>query len=447
MEQSFLLQRYRLLLQRDALTSGGSCRRRLTKVLAGICLVVAAAATCSHAQEASASRSVDAFVIVHIRPIDEAEIEGRLTALDAESLAITRADGNTRSWPLSEIRSWHISRRGPTSAAAPPVVLLANDDCLHGTVEAADEDVMSVLWTAVDPPQTLSVPLEAVRSFVVRHPEDELAQIKYRRLWALSQPKIDVLYSTENAHVQGEFLGLAEGNAQLKNSLGVIRTPVTNIIAVVMNSDMVSLPYPVEPYSLVSFADGTRLSMVSLRLDEEGRLSGRTAWGNEISFPLGAVARVQFLGERVIPLMDLEPQAYTFTPYLTERHPLVINRNVKGGRLQLRGETYATGLGVASKSDVTYDLTDGGYDRFEAVVGVDDMTGGLGDVVFAVEVDGARVYESGPVSGKSSPAPVGPISVAGAGQLKLIVDFGRLGNIQDFTNWCDPVLIKPARQE
>lgn len=419
----------------------------MTAVILRIGLAIALMPNVTQAQDVPVPTSADAAAMVQIRPIDEAEIEGRLTALDPEKLAISRVNGETRMWRLSEIRSWDVSRRAPTSAAAPPVVLLANDDCLYGTVESADEDTLHVRWTAVDPPQTLTVPLETVRSFVFRSPEGELAQMKYRRLWALSTPKADVLYSTENTQVRGEFLGLAEGNTQIKNALGIIQTPVTNIIAVVMNSDLLSLPQPEGPYSLVSLADGSRLSLVALRLEGEGRLSGRTGWGSEISLPLNAIARVQFLGDRVISLIDIEPEAYKFTPYLTERYPLVVNRNVKGGRLQLRGETYAAGLGVASKSEVTYDLTDGGYDRFEAVVGVDDITGGLGDVVFSVEVDGERVYDSGALSGQRPAVTVGPISVAGAAQLKLIVDFGRLGNIQDFANWCDPVLIKPPKQD
>ena len=152
--------------------------------------------------------------------------------------------------------------------------------------------------------------------------------------------------------------------------------------------------------------------------------------------------KLQFLGDRVIAVSELAPDRYSFTPYLTEVHPLVRNRNVRGGPLQIRKIGYATGLGMHSESSVTYDLSDSGSTEFRAVVGVDDVTEGQGSVIFAVSVDGRRVYESASLDGGSPAQPVGPIDISGARELTLIVKFGRFANISDVADWCDAVLIK-----
>ncbi len=390
---------------------------------------------------------------VKVRPIDGAAVRGRLTSLDEQSLSLRDESGAEQSWDRSELRAISVTP-SPQAVAetppaetspveTPPVVLLANDDVLCGTVISADEDTLTVAWRGVDPPQQVTLPLEVVRSFALQQPDDELHQIRLRRIWALLEPQADRLVSTGNTHFDGEFLGLSDGQLQLKTSLGIVRASEMDVVAVVMNSELVTRPETDGPYLVVSFRDGSRVSLDSHRLADDGRLTGRTVWGVEISFPLDRVTGVLFLGDRVISLAGLTPAAYVFTPYLTQKHPLVANRNVKGGRLRLRGRMYATGLGVSSKAEVTYDLSDGGYQRFETVVGVDDLTDGGGDVLFAVEVDGRRVYESKPLDGRSPAATIGPLDVTGARTLKLIVEFGRFANIQDVADWCDPVLIKP----
>ncbi len=387
---------------------------------------------------------------VLVRPIDGAAVRGRLTSLDKQSLSIRDESGAEQSWSRSELRELSVTPSPPAvaetlSIETPPVVLLANGDVLCGTVTSADEDTLTLAWSGVDPTQEVTLPLEVVRSFALQQPEDELDRIRLRRIWALLEPHADRLVSTGNTHFDGEFLGLADGQLRLKTSLGVALAPEKEVVAVVMNSELLSRRKVDGPYLVVSFHDGSRVSLESLRFAGEGRLAGRTVWGVDLSFRLDRATGVLFLGDRVIPLAGLTPAGYEFTPYLTQKHPLVTNRNVKGGRLRLRGRTYAIGLGVFSKSEVTYDLTDGGYERFESIVGVDDMTGGGGDVLFAVEVDGRRVYESKLLNGRSPAETVGPLDVAGATTLKLIVEFGRFANIQDVADWCNPVLIKPRK--
>jgi hypothetical protein len=94
-----------------------------------------------------------------------------------------------------------------------------------------------------------------------------------------------------------------------------------------------------------------------------------------------------------------------------------------------------------SASRLTYDLA-GGYEWFEALVGLDDRTGRQGSVRVAVLVDG-RPQEAGDgdLAGCGPPRPL-RVRVAGARELTLVVRFGCRGDVQDHVDWAEARLIK-----
>jgi hypothetical protein len=90
--------------------------------------------------------------------------------------------------------------------------------------------------------------------------------------------------------------------------------------------------------------------------------------------------------------------------------------------LTLNGVRYRKGLGTQTPSEVVYAL-DGGYATFEALVGVDDATrvsAAFEGAVFAVSVDGKKVFSSEPLKPGQKGLPV-QVSCAGAKELRLTV--------------------------
>ncbi|WP_199814362.1 NPCBM/NEW2 domain-containing protein, partial [Streptomyces sp. NRRL WC-3774] len=81
---------------------------------------------------------------------------------------------------------------------------------------------------------------------------------------------------------------------------------------------------------------------------------------------------------------------------------------------------YAHGVTVHGRSSVTIDLnrTCSAYD---AMVGVDDMTLGLGKVYFSVYADGVRLWRSGLVEGGDPAVPV-HVNLAGHRTVRLVVE-------------------------
>jgi hypothetical protein len=104
----------------------------------------------------------------------------------------------------------------------------------------------------------------------------------------------------------------------------------------------------------------------------------------------------------------------------------------------------ATGFGVTSGTTQTWNLA-GEFNQFRATVGIDDATQGAGSVVCKVVVDGSVAWESDQLTGKSAAVEIPPVDLSGADSLSLVVETADRGNVLDYANWCEPVLLrKPA---
>ncbi|WP_371584219.1 sigma-70 family RNA polymerase sigma factor [Streptomyces sp. NBC_01314] len=86
----------------------------------------------------------------------------------------------------------------------------------------------------------------------------------------------------------------------------------------------------------------------------------------------------------------------------------------------IAGRRYGNGVTVHGHSSVTIDLNRrcGSYNAF---VGVDDLTHGLGEVYFSVYGDGVRLWKSGPVRGGDPAVPV-RVSLSGRETVRLVVE-------------------------
>ncbi|CAA9312647.1 CBM51 [uncultured Leptolyngbya sp.] len=93
-----------------------------------------------------------------------------------------------------------------------------------------------------------------------------------------------------------------------------------------------------------------------------------------------------------------------------------------GRALTLGGTAYRKGLGVHSGSEVDYAL-DGQYNTFSSDVGVDEEVGSKGSVSFQVWADGAKLYDSGVMTGDTATKTLN-VDVSGKQQLKLITTNG-----------------------
>jgi glucose/arabinose dehydrogenase len=104
-----------------------------------------------------------------------------------------------------------------------------------------------------------------------------------------------------------------------------------------------------------------------------------------------------------------------------------------GHTITLNAVTYAKGLGAHAASDVRYYLG-GACTRFRSDVGVDDEVAAKGTVVFQVYADGAKLYDSGTMTGSSTTRVV-DVDVTDKTELRLVVTDAGDGIDSDHADW------------
>jgi hypothetical protein len=115
------------------------------------------------------------------------------------------------------------------------------------------------------------------------------------------------------------------------------------------------------------------------------------------------------------------------------------DETVDGNPIRLDGQTYARGVGTHAPARILYEIPEG-YAWFEAVVGVDDETGGRGTTVASIALDGRPVYQSPELRGGGSAA-VARIPLDGARQIQLEANSTADGQRFDHVSWGDARLV------
>ncbi|MEU1556502.1 sigma-70 family RNA polymerase sigma factor [Streptomyces scabiei] len=103
--------------------------------------------------------------------------------------------------------------------------------------------------------------------------------------------------------------------------------------------------------------------------------------------------------------------------------------------MSIAGKRYGNGVTVHGRSSVTIDLNRR-CDTYDALVGVDDLTHGLGEVRFSVYGDGVRLWRSGPVRGGEPAVPV-RVALGGRETVRLVVEPRSPYDLPVLADWAD----------
>ena len=163
---------------------------------------------------------------------------------------------------------------------------------------------------------------------------------------------------------------------------------------------------------------------------------------SDLAVKLSDVAEIRFNSDRSVYLADLEPAKVLQVGMFDVVFPFRKNRSTTGGPLRLGGQTYARGLGLHSRCDLTYKL-DGEYVAFVALAGIDDKAPARGSATLKVLGDGKELIEPLKLAGGAQGVPV-RCSLKGVKTLKIVVDFGDDGtDIGDHVSLAIARLVKP----
>jgi len=356
---------------------------------------------------------------------------GRLTLTTSEQLRLSTRD----------LVMMKFTDRTSLLAAEDPLVFLTGGDVLAMRLEKVDDDSLIGRWAQNPNWPACKISLEFVRGVILELPTVARSRARlFNQIFEFDEPHDTVILRNGDL-VDGEFSNLDDKTLVLETPLGKSAIERAGVLAMIFNPTLTSREPPPGEGVLVSLVDGSRFRGTDVKLETADRISLKPRFGAALDLPLAAVESLRFLGGCATYLSDLAPVEYQFEPFFDLEWPLRRDRSVAGGFLKLRGIEYPKGLGVHSRSTVTYRLA-GAYRRFRAMIGVDDSAAGRGSVVFEVLVDGNSAYKSDVLTGASPAAAIERLDVAGAKTLTLRVDYATEGDILDHADWCDALLIK-----
>jgi len=394
---------------------------------------------------ASTTFAADPGVEVRVRTVDPEITAGRLTALSLRSAAVITCGDEKRQIPARDIISIEVSDvpREPTLGEVDDplpgrdgvFVELANGDRVKGRL-ARDADDAIVLET----PDlgNLTVPLEQIA--LIRFPQAASpAYVESLRWFEKAPASEDDRVLLTNGDILRGFItaidreGVTIDGSSAKNTIP-LRLAVGARLVHPLTAALQGL------YAVASFRDGSRITFVSLEWTNR-EIQAVSVGGANLMFDAGRVSRINIFGGRWEWLSGQTPVSYEHTPMLALDWEYAKDRAVAGGRLTVAGESFERGIGVHSRSSLTFELK-GACREFVTSFGMDDDSGPAADVTVAILVEGQKRFEKTHVRPGVLQGPV-RLDVAKADRLELIVDFGDNGDVQDRFDWIETGVVHP----
>ncbi len=288
---------------------------------------------------------------------------------------------------------------------------------------------------ATSPP--VAIPLETLSALVASPSAEKPTRL--RRLLS-SGPQADVVMLANGDQIPGELRKLSAKKLVLRSAMNDTEIDTDGIFAIAFNKDLqFTRPRP-DTHAVLFLHDGSFLTVSSIRLDGQV-LRVKAVQDYSMAVPLNHVRRIEFYGTRVIPLSTRRWSRFEFHPYLDRQAFVGVDQSWLGTVLSLRKKPFAYGLGVSSRSRITFSVEPQDH-AFLVTTGLDDKAQGGGSVRFRILLDGTSAYDGPVLRGRDPSIDVPPIMLQGSHEITLVVDYADFGDIQDLANWVRPTVVK-----
>lgn len=396
----------------------------------GLCLALTAASAPASRGEAPAAGPT--FEIVTTAGPSS---PGRLAAVGVERIEAGLDTGEPKTFATTELV--RLSRQVEPFAADGALVILADGDRIaRATIGAATDAAVEIQSAATG---KASIPLDAALGLVLAPPTDpEAFDAIVRRIRAEAHAG-EIAWLANGDRVVGTFEKMDDRVVRLQVD-GVPRDlPRDGVTAIGFDPALVSYPRPAGPYLELGLADGSRLGLTDVKL-EQGRISGVSRFGAPVDAPIEDVASIIPRTAAVAYLSERPVDAKSYTPYFDVVRPYQVDAAVDSRPMSLGGRRPERGFGTSSRTLLAFKLQPGDL-RFQATVGVDERAGSLGNVVFRVLTDGQERFATPPMTARDAPAEI-DVDLAGAKLLILATEFGERGDVRDLADWAEARVIR-----
>ncbi len=319
-------------------------------------------------------------------------------------------------------------------------ILLTTGDVLVGKVGAKSDDGINLVSAVFSNPlvkfgQVHSVIFPANRAFLpLRLPE--------------KADTADIILTQSGDRAEGTLLTISDSGVVYKSKRldKDITVPLEKAAGVWMIETDAPPKEPAGLHATVLTSDGSSIrgEIQSLK---DGGLTLRDSYGTVHKIPANLLSGIYMKNGRVVYLSDMRPTFvdedanYIRGPKKLSSDldfPFQKDRSAKGGKIILGGVEHRKGVGVRARSVLAYAL-DGGFRRFQATLGLDAASLGLGAIRAEIEVDGKKVKDIG-LRGAEPPQAI-DLDVTGAKELRLRVTWAGFGQ-SDFADWGSARLIR-----
>ncbi|UCC32627.1 MAG: NPCBM/NEW2 domain-containing protein [Phycisphaerales bacterium] len=398
--------------------------------------LTAAIAVAALAPLSAADQVADRQAEVSVKTVTEDAAHGRLATLSITEGALIHTDGGEdQRIPFADLvritTTVTVSQHGRRDVT----LSLAGGDVLYGRLVGARDESVVVETTDLG---NIAVPLESI----TRIDSARAGQPAYRESVKWFQRAADAdedrILLTNGDVIDGFVTGIDADGVSIESSFGETTVPHRLVVVVCLASS--PPPQPDGPHLILTFRSSGRITVTGLRWSGNV-VEARLHLGEQIRIEAERVVRVDVVGGKWEWLSTHRPISYQHTPMLSLGWEYANDRNVLGGPITVAGATFEHGVGVHSRSKLTYDLK-GAYREFVTYFGIDDDSGPHADVSAYILVDGKPRFEKTDVRRGTLHGPV-RLDVIRANRIELVVDFGQNGDLQDRFNWIEPALIRP----
>jgi hypothetical protein len=369
--------------------------------------------------------------------VDGRTMTGRILSLDPKAIRIRSADGSSSEFPVERLVK--LSRETSLPLPLPEfahVMLPDGDRIMRVTIGSTNDTDLEVKSDVLG---KLSIPLESLLGLLMSTPADAATLDAWWDRSLTEARSIEVVWLTNGDRLAGGFLGLDERRVKLQIEGKPVEVDRGSIVAIGFDPAVAKYPRPESDFLEIGLRDGTRLGVSDATL-QENLITARTRFGRTIRFPLGELARIHVRSSRIVYLTERQPILIKYIPYVGPVREYRSDRNVHGRSFRLAGQTFDRGIGTQSMTILAYELAPGDR-RFQALVGVDELSGPLGSVVFRVLTDRNERFKSPPLAESDTPRAI-DIDLAGAKHLILITEYGERGDVRDVADWVEARIIR-----
>jgi hypothetical protein len=369
---------------------------------------------------------------------DGKTVEGRIRRIGPHGeITLVPTEGAEQTVPYDRLLK--LTREGllpPLSPEAPLVLFPGGDRLYRGVIGPASETHLEVQSYTLG---NLSIPLESLLGLVLKGPKeaDQLDDLIDR---LRNEPReSEVVWLTNGDRVRGGLLALDEKALKFQAPSGPITLELSNVRALGFDPKLAVYRKPEGDYFELTASDGSRLGATGVRI-EQGSLVGTSLFGTPIKLGLGDLVKLHARSPSILYLSDRDADAVQYVSYVGPARPYRRDSTVDHHPIRLGGQSYDRGLGTQSRTLLAYRLEPGAR-RFQALVGLDDRAGPLGNVVFRVVVDREERFVSPPMSVRDTPRAI-DLDVTGATRIILITEFGERGGVRDLADWAEARVLR-----